>query len=558
MSASRRNPPVPPVQTPLLDAKLRRLRRRIRWTEGSRRLAILATALLSLVALALLLDWLLDLPWSVRKGWLTFQALFSLGLALWAAAGFATRQRRDPESLALMVERAAPEFRGRLIASVQFSLGHGTLPNAESAALVERLTRETEAFAEPHDFQRAIDFKPWKRASGLALILIVGFLGAVLAGGHLTRTLLNRHLLGHQPIPRQTRITHIDYDPRIGIGDSATLVVQASGRLPQAGRLQLRYDSGQRAEVSLLPDTNQPGAYRAAIDSVPDSFAWRARLNDARTPNHRVTAIPRPAVVSLTLTQTYPDYMQTAPTTHAPGDFHLFPGATVALEIRASKPVASGRLGLLGREEELAATPDPASPETLRLSLTVPPDGLSGFSIALRDREGMRSRELAAYRVTLAQDSSPEIRLLHPARSEESVVAAANLRLAWTATDRFGIREFGLCYQRGESQETQRLSIPVPAEADPREVTHEFNWALDQLQPDLQPGDQLSLWVEARDVNPETPPGASHRLRLTVVTGEEKRRQLLGRVTDAIGRLEPVAAGQEQLNEKLNDVIQTP
>ncbi len=182
------------AQTPLLNGKLRSPRARLRWMEGSRRLAILLYcnrfgfsgsrsretsgpelsrvrlrkylagcgigSLLSLAALTMLLDWLVDLPLAVRQGSLLLQGLALLGLAVWAVFGFASRKRRDMKSLALMVERAAPEFCGRLISAVQFSIGHGAVPGAGSAAFIDGLRRETEALAAPRDFHRAVDSQP--------------------------------------------------------------------------------------------------------------------------------------------------------------------------------------------------------------------------------------------------------------------------------------------------------------------------------------------------------------------------------------------------------------
>ena len=80
-------------------------------------------------------------------------------------------QRRDEETLALMVEESEPGFRSRLIASVQFAQGKATVPDEGARLIVERMVEETESFARPLKLADVVNTRPLKRT--LLVLLLV-------------------------------------------------------------------------------------------------------------------------------------------------------------------------------------------------------------------------------------------------------------------------------------------------------------------------------------------------------------------------------------------------
>ena len=80
-------------------------------------LAILLVVSFELMALAMFVDWWLELPWAVRLASLLTQAGVATYLLLTSVIAPLIRQPNE-DDLALMVERARPEFRSRLIAAI--------------------------------------------------------------------------------------------------------------------------------------------------------------------------------------------------------------------------------------------------------------------------------------------------------------------------------------------------------------------------------------------------------------------------------------------------------
>src|SRR2546422_276280 len=106
--------------------------------------AAIALALaVTLLAAAMLADWLLDLNVAIRA------VILLVNLAVLGFVGYRyvvkpIVEAPDDEELALFVERVIPDFRTRLIAAVQLTKPQG-IPPGGSARLVQALVAETES-----------------------------------------------------------------------------------------------------------------------------------------------------------------------------------------------------------------------------------------------------------------------------------------------------------------------------------------------------------------------------------------------------------------------------
>ena len=306
--------------------------------------------------------------------------------------------------------------------------------------------------------------------------------------------------------------------------------------------------------LPLTKDENIDGKYSAIIEDVPESFTYNASIDDARTEDYKVIALERPQIKGLTATQKYPVFTKQESSQHVPGDFTFFPGSTVTLNISSTKELKSGAIRFIEEDKGTPLIIDSANKSAGSVTFTVPSNDLSGFSISLTDQDEMKSSSNSIYKVTLLSDLAPQIRITYPKRTEELVTRKAKFLIKYEANDRFGIATVNLRYQRSGSDPTS-ISI-TDLKTEPKKISDQFDWDLSSLNPGLAEGDEIEYWLEASDQNTAGPNiGSSEHLLLRVVTPEEKRADLLGRTSDALGSIDEATTDQEILNKDLETII---
>ena len=93
-------------------------------------------------------------------------------------------------------------------------------------------------------------------------------------------------------------------------------------------------------------------------------------------------------------------------------------------------------------------------------------------------------------------------------------------------------------------------------EASKKQISDSYEWNLGSLKTGLSEGDQIEYWLEASDQNISgLNISSSEKLSLKVVTPEEKRADLLGRTSDALGSVDEATNDQENLNKDLESII---
>ena len=527
-----------PSHSKFLRRKLRRLGRALTLTEACRRLAIAIIAAIILLAGIIITDALLELTLDTRRA-LLIAASVIIGLLLLRT--FLVKGRSD-EELALLAEQQNPDFDSRLISAVQFE-NEGREPNE----LIQSMVADTERVAKQTNLLTAVDLRRAARAILLLLPVAAIALITFFSYQKITPTLLKRAFLADIPIPRDTQILSTSGDLKIGIGDPVELSATAAGILPENATLRVKFASGRKLDYSL---TKTQSSYTTKIEDTTESFTYQFRINDARSASASVRAFARPEITSLKATQTYPEYTGIEPTQHQPGDFYLFPGGKLNLQIETSKPLAEATLRLIGIEQEI-----PIQKNTVNFE--IPTEGLSGFSIKIRDTDGLEPKDPTVYRVEL-RDEPPKVRFIHPKPNEQLATKTARSLMAFEATDRFGIASVSLNFRINEGDaRSQELALPDPPDGKiPTSVKHQYEWDLKTIEPALQEGDQIEYWITARD-RQEVPPGIgeSEHLNLRIVSTDEKRKDLLSRASDYLGSVGASAEDQQRLNDELGELI---
>lgn len=548
-------PPAPPP-SPLLQAKLDSLRRRLvvvtASTEGMRSVCLV----LILMAAGIVLDFWLDLPWAVR-------AVLLVGISAAACSMVALKivlpllHQPDDDALALMVEKERGQFHSRLISAIQLTRP-GALQAGAAPSLVAALVEEAERLAKPLDFASVVPTRALRKTGAWTGALLLGALVAVISGGQDARDLLKRAFLSNTPVPRKTRVSVVDGNKVIGRGDSVVIEATASGVVPASGMLKVKSFIRRGQEFVLPRATNSPNRFLLPIENVQQSFDYGVRLNDADSPTYSVKVLPRPAITRIECAETFPAYTGLPKARRTLGDLTVLAGSRLHLHGAATKKLKQANVKLEGLDRTLPLTISTDDPKQFQGEIPIPAKGLTGFSVLMTDTDGMESRDSTLYHVEVLPDKAPTVRLTSPERKEELVTRQGILLVGFNAVDDFRIAKARICYRVGEKDdaEVRATELDLTGTESPR-VQRRFEWKMADLTALVAYGTRVEFWVEVEDNNDITGPGrgASEHQLARIVTDDEKRADLLNRAGDYLGTINDMAGDQEKLNENLGALI---
>lgn len=542
--------------SPLLNRRLEALRRKHVSVAAVTGLAMAAVVGLECLALSMFLDWWLELPWVVRLISLVVQTVL-LGRILLRYVLAPLLHQPDEDDLALMVEKAKPEFRSRLIATVQLTRP-GAMPKGASASLVGALRSETEALAGAGDFQSIVSTERLKKFGLLAVFVPAIALAGFIQGRSTCTVLLQRAFLSNIPVPRKTLITVNDGDRVVGRGDTVRLEAFVSGIIPAQGKVSVSYRGRRVQEFPLEQNRDHRANFARTLENVQDDFTYQFRLGDGISQTFTVRAIPRPTVATIECGQIFPAYTGLKPSSRNLGDLTLLAGSTLTLKVTATKELKSASLKLVGLDTETALTVNAAQPRELTGQFTVPAKGLTGFQLQLLDTESMESRDSAVYRVDVLPDKLPVVRITYPDRKEELLTRMATMIVGFDATDDFAIAKVRLKYKVDTLDAGAEQAVDLDLEEKlPTRVRRRHEWNIGGFVPLLAEGSVLEYWIEVEDNNNATGPGVGatdHQLA-KIVSEADKRADLLNRAGDYLGSISDVAGDQEKLNRTLGVII---
>ena len=554
MSAIK-NISIPQNTIRVLRNKLARTRFSILAVELARRIAITFSVLVTLLTSLLFLDLLADLDIQTRS--LVLFSIITLAaiLTIWSLFSLITKWKND-ETLALEIERKNKDFDSRLISSIQFAKRQAAFPENAPMSMIHNMILETKEASKKFNFLKIVNPKALTRATLIFFVIIITS-GIWVYSEKDNIPILVKRALGEQiEIPRDTTIIQEPNISKVGIGDNIqmTFKVKSKKNSELKANLNIEYNSGRNVKVSLERTEKEPDTYTGTIEDVPESFSFDAQIDDAKTKTLTVTAIERPTIKNISATQMYPKFTKQSPTNHVPGDFTFFPGSEVTINIESSKELDSGNLKFLGLDNQMPLSVNEANKKEGVAKIKIPSQSLSGFSVSLTDSDEMDSKNNAIYKISLLTDLPPEIRITYPKRSEELVTRKATLLIKYEAIDRFGVNSINLKYKR---EENEIVTIPLmKEESSKKQISDSYEWNLGSLKTGLSEGDQIEYWLEASDQNISgLNISSSEKLSLKVVTPEEKRADLLGRTSDALGSVDEATNDQENLNKDLESII---
>jgi len=531
--------------------KVDRVRKRYVFERRMYGLWLAAAVFFAFFSFRCFIDWWLDMPWFLR-----FLALLAEGAFLYGCfykfVYWPGKHPPSDEETALLVEKANPELKSRLISTMQLNQP-GAFGDSTSSSMVRALSEDTEAATADLNFNQAV---PMKQAGKMFLrgffVVAAAVVGFWLAGETGT-ALIRRALLSWEQVPRKTMIYPITGDAIIGFGDDIDLQVRVEGVVPEEGRVEIDYQSGRSQEFKVGPFENDRQIFHREILAVPESFEYTFYLGDGRSQTYTVSTREKPVLMNIEARYQPPAYTARPMRPISLQELDLLPGGTLELIANSNQELSGGLIhqGGLGTEVEMDVFA--SNDQQAGGKIEIPLEGLTGVSVRVLDKDGVPSTSTPSYPVRIVADQAPTIEIVFPTEIQQLVTADANMLLSFKARDdnRLGKASLHYLVNRGEEQSFE-LDLENPGAA----VHNRYDWPLNELG--LSVGDIIEFWLVAEDTNTLTGPGKgeSRRFVARVVTPEEKQAELVNRVLDKFNQISGVASGQRDASQELGKIIE--
>ncbi len=577
INVPRYTPPLVPSQHPVprrLAAKLFALGRRHRSVNLTEHVARVIAFAVMLVTLQMFLDWMLNLNAFYRL--LLLAADIAL-LVYYARKHILPLFARKPnlETSALLVEKHFPKLRGRVIAAVQLSRLSYT---RDSPELVQAIQQDTDLRTASMDFRTIVPTRGMKRRVQIAVFVAVVWVAYLIICAPGSFALLERVFLFPAKVPRKTEVICLTGDKTIPAGDSVLLEAQARGFVPYHGRVTLTDDAGHIQEIDIEREKGFSDRFSLEVKSVDHPFTYSITLNDGDAGPYDITIVPRPNVTTIECVQVYPAYTGLADLKRNVGNLALLAGSKLKIHAVVNSKVVKAAIKLAGIDKTLPLTIGGTDDNDLTGEIDIPADKLTGFSIQLTNVAGVTSGDETQYRIDLIPDHPPVVQLTAPERLQELYTLKAKPKIAFTATDDYGVAKATLCYRFVRDQDDTTVTdagvtnpdAPAPAPVPPTRIpmdigaghplTYNGTYVLDlsAIKPTVTEGMIIEYWIEAEDANNITGPGvgSSEHHVIKVVSEAEKKAEVMNRMDDALSVVNELQDHESKINQNLGDAIQ--
>ena len=569
------------------------LRDRVRlltWVSG---LCWTAVALFGGLLITGTLDWLLHFD---ESGTRLVIGLSLLGLAGWMFWRQLIAPLLTPLSatfLASRVEKRFPGLNNRVLSAVEFlehrldaKLGSTELQKAVVGQALRDLARiETSDVIET----KAVRNVTIAGALVSGLAVLVALLNPLEAATSVERLMFP---FANVPWPRNVELklirpdlSPVDQAPDqpmvIARGDTLELYVENKrGRLPE--RVWFEYRTGEDGPVArealrqtTLRDEKGRSREAAVISWVATQGTMQFRASggdDNVMPFYQVEVVPPPNIASLQVTVTPPTYSQQPVHVLPPGVGHVqgLLGSKVEVVATADKPLQSARL----RVGEQPAVPMPLHDEARQFSSVFEiKEAVNGnYWFELTDTQGFTDRDAVRYELRGIADGVPDVVIETPA-SDVLLTADSELPVAILAKDDLGLLQVRITYQVGDDEKHKtiplfnRLTSDLTQDASgqpgltadsnrlgPQRHEASYVWKMSDLNP--QPGMRIVFRAEATDDYDLGQPhvGKSIPRTITIVSSDEKQRELAMRVGDLLEDLQQAAQLQKRARQQTQDL----
>ncbi len=524
-----------------------------------------------------LLDWMIHFDDPGLRLMIGLGLLVGVGVMAWRQLILPLVQPLTTTFLALRIERRFPGLHGRVLSAVEF-LQHrldARLGSPElQQAVVNTALRDLERI-HPGDI---VETKAVKRIT-IAGATLCAMIGTVVLLHPLEAATSVKRLMfpfADCPWPRQFELklvrpdlSPVDHAPdrplKIARGDTLELyVIGKRGKLPE--RIWFEHRSGENTALQREPlrqttlrDT-KGRSYEAAVISWV-AIAGRGPLQFRATGGDddtmafvRVEVVQPPTLESLRVTVTPPQYSGRPVETLPQGVGHVqgLLGTQITVQAVADKRLKSARLRVADKPPKLLDIAENGLSFTVLFTVTDP--GVTGYWFELTDEAGFSDPEAPRFELRGIADTVPDVVIEQPV-ADVLLAPDAELPVKILAKDDLGLKSIRISYTLNDVTELIPLVSPA-ADAEPLLLsTPDFVWKLADLS--LAPGSRILFRAEATDgydLGPEPHVGKSSPRTISIVSREDKQKELAGRVGDLLEDLQQATALQQRARLQTNEL----
>ncbi len=479
--------------------------------------------------------------------------------------------------LALRIERRFPGLHSRVLSAVEF-LQHQLDARVGSPELQQAVVRDALRDLEKIEPDDIVETRGVKRITIAGAVLCAMIATVVLLHPVEAATSVKRLMFPFAdcPWPRQfeLKLVRPDMTPVvqapdqplfIARGDTLELyVIGSRGRLPSRVWFEHRLDDDPKVQKEPLRQTtlrDEKGrSYEAAVISwvaTRGPLQFRATGGDDETMSFvRVEVVQPPTLENLRVTVVPPPYSGRPSETLPPGVGHVqgLLGTTVTIEASADKRLNSARLRVADKPAKNLDIGEDPQKFTASFSITDP--GVTGYWFELTDEAGFSDPEAPRYELRGITDSVPDVVIEQP-MADVMLAPDAELPIKILAKDDLGLKSVRISYTLND--ETTAKLIPLVTATEQAEplvlATPEYVWKLADLS--LEPGNRITFRAEATDnynLGPEPHVGKSALRTISIVSRDEKQKELAGRVGDLLEDLQQATALQERARQQTTEL----
>jgi hypothetical protein len=453
------------------------------------------------------------------------------------------KKELSAEEVSLIVEDHFPEFRSRLISTLQFG---NSLPGANmSIDLIGGMMKQTFNMVKDVSFGKVVD-QTWKKETykRLAATVLVSLI--------LIMTMTNsfgiylQRLVAPVDYPTATEITEINVPEYLVAGEDFTVKVKAHGVLPALGTVTL-ISKIDELEVDLTK-SNEEGNYNANFSGILESATLTIALNDYESAEVQLKVIKRPSIAQIQIHVEPPQYTGLKPYVQKSGNAQVPKGSKVTVAVTPNKDLKS--MSFLNKSAE--EQPQFASKDGQWSSSFAPVDSIT-YSLSMLDTKGLTSKDIPDFRISVKEDRAPTIRIVAPTSISE-LSPKSSMKLAAKIRDDFSISTIRVLYHisNGEfERETQLSDYQVHKEftqLSTKEFSFDEIWS--NRNKELREKQILKIRFQAVDSSPAQNTALSEEIIIPIISEAEMRLRLSEEFVDAILPVEDLKLKLNSSNRK--------